>query len=1080
MQSDYTSDQSAATELKVGTFDGGATKARSFVRFTDLDWLKGKHVQAATIYLWNFHSWSCTPRQWETWQTLYVSPATRWTSQPEWRKRLGYTSTTKGYSSSCADGWVNSSVTGAFADHANGATCCTVNIGLRATSETDNLAWKKFDSMEGAHDPYVTLTYQTPPTVTARATVPSSPCATNPNTPYVNTKTPQLRAQVSDPEGSQVKAEFEWLTGGGTRIGSTIVGPGASGSWLSASVPAGAFSEGGTYSWHVRGNDGLVNGTWSTYCAMIVDTIAPSAMPTVSSSNYPAGGWAGGAGTAASFTFGASGVSDVTSYQYGLDANPPNQSVSASGLGGGASVSVPVSNDGPHTLYVRSVDRAGNQSASKSYQFNVGSAGVTAPKTGDVTAAKTAITAVASSGITSVTYQWRRGDADAWVNIPATDVTKAVGGGAVTWPLASSGGGQFQKVNWDVAKTLNDAEAGPDPLDGPVQLRGSFNGGATSNPVTITFDKNNATAATTSVGPCTVNLITGNCTLSDSDVSVDSYGSDLTVTRSFNTRRAGQTDTANMFGPGWVSGVAVEEADAPYTSLTRTGSLAQVGLPEGDTIGFAKKANVTGGESFHPEIGMEDLKLTYTTSSDSYTLTDLDGNTVTFTRVSGSPAGLYNPTAVTVPGSGQTTTISWESAIAGGATVVRPTRMLAPVPDGVNCATMTRGCRALTFSYATGTTATGTAEAGWGDYLGRVKEISFTAWDPDLPTPAMRTLVLARYAYDNGGRLRATWDPRLDWTDGNGVHHLRDRYSYDADGIITAVTPTAQEPWQLSYTTLPADSGKGRFRAATRSALSAGTATTTVVYRVPTSGTGAPYDMSGAQTARWYQNEPPTDAVAVFPATQVPNGDQAAGMLPSSYERATVSYLDANAREVNTAQPGGSISTTWYDQWGNVTRTLTAGNRTLALTESATDSADQEAGLARDRSTLNTYSPDGQRLMDTWGPGHDVTLPDGSVVRGRAYTANTYDEGAPTTGAPYNLVTTEVRQVRVWDSTTGGWVEHDPRTTKTEYDWTLRQPTATIADPAGLAYKTRTSYDPVTGLVAATTNPAGGATDTTP
>jgi hypothetical protein len=120
--------------------------------------LKGKQVQAATLYLWEHHSWSCTARQWETWETLFASTATRWTSQPTWVKLLGYTSATKGYSSACADGRVNSSVTGAFADHANGDTCCTVNIGIRATSETDNLGWKKFNSLERANDPYVTLT----------------------------------------------------------------------------------------------------------------------------------------------------------------------------------------------------------------------------------------------------------------------------------------------------------------------------------------------------------------------------------------------------------------------------------------------------------------------------------------------------------------------------------------------------------------------------------------------------------------------------------------------------------------------------------------------------------------------------------------------------------------------------------------------------------------------------------------------------------------------------------------------------------------------------------------------------------
>src|SRR6185369_10196833 len=128
----------------------------------------------------------------------------------------------------------------------------------------------------------------------------------------------------------------------------------------------------------------------------------------------------------------------------------------------------------------------------------------------------------------------------------------------------------------------------PDPLSGPFQIRALLNDGSASSGISVTFDRDQASAETQNVGPGSVNLVTGNLTVSDTDVSVDSYGSDLTVARTFNTRRAADTDSAAMFGPGWVSGVAVQDANADYTQLDVTGSLVQVGLPEGDTIGFAK------------------------------------------------------------------------------------------------------------------------------------------------------------------------------------------------------------------------------------------------------------------------------------------------------------------------------------------------------------------------------------------------------------------------------------------------------------------------------------------------------------
>ncbi|MFG1761084.1 RHS repeat-associated core domain-containing protein [Micromonospora echinofusca] len=1074
VQSNISSDQSSTTELKLGTYDGGSTVARSFVRFGNLDWLQGKQVQAASIYLWNDVSWSCTARRWETWQTLSAGTATRWLNQPTWRALMGAPTTTKGYSG-CGAGWVSASATTAFAEHANGVTCCTVTVGLRAGSETDNLAWKKFHSSEGANDPYVTVTYQSKPTVTARATVPSTPCAGDANTPYINSKTPQLRAQVTDAEGSQVRAEFEWRTGGGTLIGSTIVGPGASGSWLAASVPSGAFAEGGTYSWRVRGNDGLVDGSWTGYCAVKIDTTAPSAMPTVSSTTYPTGSWAGAAGAAGSFTFGAAGVTDVSAYEYGLNVNPPNQSVNAPSLSASATVSITPTADGPQTLYVRSRDRAGNQSAIRSYTFNVGSGAVTAPKEGDITAARTAITGVGQSTVTGVTYQWRRGDADAWVTVPAGHVTVAAGGAAVTWPVATSGDGVFPKLNWDVEATLAASDAESIARTGPLQLRGTFTGGTggTSSSVKITFDRDQASAAAEEIGPGSVNLITGNYSLSDTDVSVDSYGSDLSVTRSYNTRRAGETDAANMFGSGWVSGTVVEEAESPYTSLTVYGSLVQVGLPAGDTIGFTKRTTTV----FDPEIGMEYLALAYTSGSDSYRLSDQSGSAVVFTRVAGSATGRYFPTSVTDPGTDQTSTLSWEKVTIGGSELVRPTRLLAPTVSTVNCVTLVRGCRALTFHYATTTTATGSTESNWGDHLGRVREIAFTAWDPDLSTPAMRTVVMARYTYDNAGRLRAVWDPRLDWNDAGTIRHLREVYDYNLDGILSSVKPVGQEAWQLSYTTVPGDPGTGRLHKVIRSALSAGTAISTVVYQVPVSGIGAPHDLSPTQTARWSQPEAPTDATAVFPANQVPTGNPATGTLPSSYERATVTYLDANARAVNAATPGGHITATWYDQWGNSARTLTAGNRARALDASTTDDAAAESALARSHSTLNVYSTDGQRLLNTFEPEHDVLLDSGVTVRGRYHTRYTYDQGAPGTGGPYNLVTAEERMVRWWSA--GAETDSDVRTTTTAYDWTLRQQTMVTVDPAGLAYATRTTYNSA-GLVTSTTAPAGGISTITP
>ncbi|TCO44517.1 RHS repeat-associated protein [Kribbella antiqua] len=1034
VQNTYTTDQSTTTELKVGTYDGGTNKARSYLRFDNQEWLWDKQIQSATLNLWEHHSFSCTAKEWQAWRTPDVTNAVRWSNQPAWIEKVGTSTQTKGFSSSCGDGWVTIPVTAAF-QHTAANRLSKTTIGVQAASETDNYGWKRFNSREAASNPpSVTIVYQTKTAVNAQATAPETVCATGTDRPYIRSLNPQLRAQISDGVGAQVSATFEWKPVGGTAATATA-GPGASGSWLAATV--GPLTEGGSYAWRVQGSDGTTAGDWSPWCEFTVDTIAPGSAPTVSSTTYPAGLWSGGAGVAGTFSFGASGVPDVVAYEYGVDSNPPDQVVNG---GATASVSITPTADGPHTLWVRTRDRAGNRSPLTSYTFSVGGGAVTSPKNGDVSAAKTSIIGVGRSTATGVTYQWRRGDTDAWTTVPAAHVTVAAGGGAVTWPLPTSGNGEFPKLNWNLEATLAAADAQSIPRDGPVQIRGTFTGGtaASSGAVKLTFDRNLASAATSLVGPGEVNLLTGNFTLSDADVSVDAYGSDLTVSRTYNTRRAGQSDQSGMFGPGWISGALVDEAETPYTSLGVFGSLVQVGLPDGDTVGFTAR----NGTDFDPEVGQEFLRLTYMSATDSYKLSDQDGTSVTFTRVAGSAAGTYYPTATTQPGSNQTTTYVWEKVVVAGDEVVRPTRMLAPVPDGVNCTTLSRGCRALGFTYATTTTATGST---LGDYAGRVKQISFTAWDPDQA--AMRTVPMAAYEYDGTGRLRGTWDPRLGTA-------AKETYTYQADGVLSAVMPAGREPWQLSYTTVGGDVAAGRLHKVTRS-----TATTTVAYKVALSGSGAPNDLSPEQTKRWGQLEAPTDATAISPA------DETSG----SWGRSTVSYLDANGRLVNEAKPGGHISTNWYDGFGNVIRSLTAENRARALNDS-----DGSPAL----STLNTYSLDGLRLETTAEPETDVQLADGTLTRGRQVVRNTYDQGAPA-GGPYNLITTEETLVRHW-GTNGTALEADRRVTTTGYNWSLRQPTVTTTDPGGLAQTVRNTLDPVTGLVTSTTQAAGGTTTTTP
>jgi RHS repeat-associated protein len=1064
-----TVDRGGADDLQVGLANG--VRARSLLRWP-MDVLRGKQITSATAYFWNWWSPSCTAKSWEIWSTGPSTSDTRWANQPTWNTREATATATKGYSSTCNDGWVAISGT-SFFQRAATAGQTYGYMGIRATDETDAASFKQFRSRNAADNsqvPYAVVNYNSYPVIGTRSTTPSSACATGTGRPYLNSTTPALKATVSDGEASPVKATFEWYTAGGAKIGGVTTATAASGSTLSAAPPAGAMVNGGSYSWRVQGNDGTVNGAWSSQCEFTVDTTGPTAAPTVASSTYPAGGSGGAPGVAGTFSFGANGVTDAAAFLYGLDTNPPTTVVNASTLGGSATKSITPSTAGTHTLYVRSRDRAGNLSPVTSHTFTVASTvgSITSPEAGELSAGTVVLSGSGSTTSTGVSYQWRRSETDAWTTIPAAQITQS-SGAPVTWPVASTGSGSFPALNWNVEATVNAAEAGPDALDGPLQVRASFTGGTagTSPVVPFELDRDRAGAPSKEIGPGSVNLSTGNFTVTASDAGAVAG---LGVTRTFATRQSGGVDP--LFGPGWASSASVPAADT-YRNLTVTGSLVQVGVPDGDSISFTKKATTSTGATFAAQIGDTTLTLEYLTTGDSYRLTDAAGNVTTFTRRSTDPAQLYTPSSAVAVGSGETTATSWETATVNSVPVTRPTRVIAPAPAGVNCVTApltTRGCQVLTYTYATATTATTSTH---GDYLGRLKQLSSTAYDPD--SAAMATVALARYSYDNTGRLRAAWDPRLDYTDASGARQQATAYTYDADGILSTITPPAEQPWQLSYTTVPGDAGKGRLSKVTRSALTAGTAVTSVVYRVPVTGPAAPADLSIAQTSRWGQNTAPVGATAVFPPTQVPTGDQATGVLPTDWRQATVNYFDGNARELNTRTPGQHITAVWYDDvTGNAVRTLSATNRQRALDSSGSDSAASEATLAATLSEITRYSADGMHVVETLGPEHDVVLSDWNTVRGRQHTVLRYDENAEDPAEQYGLVTSEVTSVQYWNWA-GVTVDADHRTTANEFDWKLRRQTARVVDPNGLALRTSTEYDAV-GRITSVTPPAGDAT----
>ncbi len=300
------------------------------------------------------------------------------------------------------------------------------------------------------------------------------------------------------------------------------------------------------------------------------------------------------------------------------------------------------------------------------------------------------------------------------------------------------------------------------------------------------------------VGAGAVDPDSGAFTLQTADASL---GGGLTVSRDYNS----QHPTAGGFGPlgpQWTLG---------------TGSRTQLEvLPNGSVVlsetsgAQAIFTVVSGGFSSPP--GDSNLVLSKKSSS-TYAVEDAaTGAKTIFEELAGGRSGVLVPVRQEGLVATQTVSYVYAAVKVGEKTLIEPVEELAPVLAGVTCTlelkgeepakVLKRGCRALTFNYATSTTATGEEESQWGDYEGNLTRVYYTAWSDTANE--MKTVEVVHYLYDKQGRLRTEWDPRV-------AGELKTFYGYDAEGHVTALTPPGQESWAFTYGGIAADpSSTGR------------------------------------------------------------------------------------------------------------------------------------------------------------------------------------------------------------------------------------------------------------------------------
>ena len=1107
---DYPDSQVSSQELKSGTYDSGTDIARSYLKF-DVSKFVGKHITDTNFALYNYYSSTCSTAGAGTTvrriTSSWSSTSLTWATRPSSTGTGAVVNTgAHGYDSSCPAAWSNWDIDAIVQAWADGST----NYGLMVygTSESDSTTWRRFRSANyttSGYAPKLTVTYNSYATTSALAISPSSVNAYS-GKRYVTTYTPTVSAKVTDADGSTVKGQFE-ITNDPSYSGETsysYTGTSASvasGGTAKLTIPSASQLAGAHLRMRVRGYDGTDYGAWSSYIYFVPNVAKPAA-PTISCDPYSETTWTPKADSGATCTLDTSST-DGMGFYWGLDdSSVPKRVYDTSDGNGGDPLTITIApGEDWHQLYAKTIDSGGNLSSSTTaYQFGVGDgAGLLTPGAGDSAARRVSLTSTGKSVYTGVTYQYRRGETDSWMSVPLTEVTKSADGSAISaWPVAVSGGTPAA-LTWNVTSSLSQ--------DGAVDIRAAFTDGATtvySQPHTITVDRNAGTAPSANVGPGVVNVLTGDFTLSDTDSS----GFDLSVSRTASSRRptagADAEGQVAIFGPQWTSGTTAEITDSDWAFVRKTSStsIALVDV-DGDETGFT----ATGSGGWKPEPGSEDLTLTSKDSSgattndlttvSAFTLKDDESTTTTYAKVDPA-ATTWQVSSTYLPTDNSTTKVVSEKITSGTSTLARPKYVIAPTSavSTSTCETTpsTKGCRLLEFVYATSTTATSSA---LGNYTGQVQQIKEWATDPGAS--AATATVVSQYSYDTSGRLREQWDPRVSTP-------LKTAYTYDSAGRVASLTPPGELPWTFAYGQAgsAATAGAGMLLSASRPNLTAGTKSTTdgttaathVVYDVPLTGSKAPNAMGTSDVTAWGQSDVPTDATAVFPADSVPASHMGSDLAASDYKRASITYTDASGREVNTAIPGGHVTTTEYDGFGNAIRELTASKRELALATTGDGQAEQvalsidqmtSADRAELLSTRSFYSSDGLRETEEYGPLHQVTLTSdltagsggtdlaaGTLSPARAHTVNTYDEGRPTDGTA--TVVNQVTTTKVGAHVDGYPSDADVRTSTTGYDWVKGLPTSTVTDPDGLALKTTTSYD-ATGRVIKTTLPKSSGSD---
>ncbi|WP_237329423.1 LamG-like jellyroll fold domain-containing protein [Streptomyces sp. CBMAI 2042] len=346
----------------------------------------GKSVLSAEFVVPTTWSASCTARGVELWRTKGISSSTTWNSQNAsgfWIKQLASKSFAYGYTG-CTAKDAEFDVKSAVQEAANGKWS-TMTFGLRASSESDGLGWKRFSDKA-----FLRVKYNRPPPQLKMSQLSmqyGGVCKGPDSAPRVRTLGTININDVTDPDGDNIAIQVQATWDAGDGKGSivrwkpplTSYKKSGRASWT-LSLPT-SIPQNRTVAWHVRSYDSAQYSPWSsagdpTACYFVYDRTIPAA-PSIVSGQYPESQpedpndpWLDGVGQYGTFTLDTAS-SDVTRYWYGINSDPSSARQLTTSAGAPKSIPFLPSKPGLNFITAQAFDAAGNGSEIRTYQFRV-------------------------------------------------------------------------------------------------------------------------------------------------------------------------------------------------------------------------------------------------------------------------------------------------------------------------------------------------------------------------------------------------------------------------------------------------------------------------------------------------------------------------------------------------------------------------------------------------------------------------------------------------------------------------------------------------------------------------------------